>query len=167
MKLIQLVLCGALAVGCGSVVREDGTGGSGATGTGATSSTSSVTTGCSNHDACGNGRLCNFTTGECGDACNYEDCQDDCGDGFICGECVTSACPDCLDCRSMCAPMSDGLCDEGDACAPDFVCDLAQRRCIPSCTNGACADPNMVCNPCVSGSCCGCKDCVEGCTPGD
>ncbi len=140
-----------------------GGGGSGAGGS--PSSTSSTTPGgCTVHTDCADGELCIFATGECRASCGFESC-DSCGPGFVCNDCASSACPDCLDCRAACLPVEADQCDEDDACGAQEACDFQTKRCEPTCDNGACADPNMVCEDCATGSCCGCRDCVALCLP--
>jgi hypothetical protein len=61
--------------------------------------------------------------------------------------------------------VSEGRCDENDPCPDDWVCMYPYGYCAPPCDDGACADPNMVCSECATGSCCGCDDCVSACFP--
>lgn len=142
---------------CGgtSVLSDDGSGGS-------TTTTASGTTGCKSHDDCGDDSVCIFSTGECAASCPGF-CSG-CSAGKTCNECATSSCPNCRDCTPACVPISDGQCDENDDCAGGDVCIFEQQRCAPPCDlNGGCADPGLVCQSCVTGSCCGCEDCVSAC----
>ncbi|MCA9625533.1 MAG: hypothetical protein KC731_41210, partial [Myxococcales bacterium] len=59
-----------------------------------------------------------------------------------------------------------GDCDDDDPCPNGEICLHESRTCAPSCINGTgCADPNLVCNDCATGSCCGCEDCTDACVP--
>lgn len=158
------LLFGSLSLlACGGVVIDDASGGSGGSGSGAGGPTSSTgISGCQSHTDCGDNQLCLFQTGVCTQACGFESC-DSCGPGFVCEDCATSACPDCLDCRAACLPQSGDLCDDDDPCQPGFVCLFEQGRCAPECENGKCADPNLICSSCASSSCCGCENCADAC----
>jgi hypothetical protein len=71
----------------------------------------------------------------------------------------------CADCMAACTPLDEGRCDEDDLCDSDEVCLFDQRQCAPVCSSAQCSDPNVVCEPCATGSCCGCDDCVAACLP--
>ena len=168
MKSLCFVLCVGL-FGCGGqVVFQPGEseGGGGSSSSVPQPIAGGVATGpqppCSSHVDCPMNQVCIFQTGECADACEIGVC-DSCGPGLICNECGTSACPKCNDCRGACVPVAPNACDDDDPCGPGFVCDFFNAVCVPSCDNAQCADPNTVCDPCISGSCCGCDNCVEGC----
>ncbi len=170
MKSLCFVLGFALC-GCGGLVvfqADESEGGGGSSSSvppppiaGGVSTGPQPTT-CSAHIDCPLDQLCIFQTGECAPACAGETC-DSCGQGNTCNSCATSSCPKCNDCLAACQPASANLCDDDDPCDAGFVCDFFNRVCVPSCDNAVCADPNMVCEPCISGSCCGCDDCVSGC----
>lgn len=163
-----------LVAACGGTsVVEGGGGGSGGSGgttstTSSTSSTSSTTSSttntgdCSDHLDCPDG-VCIFATGQCVTAC--EDSCDSCGAGSVCNGCATSSCPVCADCMAACVPAEVGMCDEDDPCGAGEVCLFDQGHCAPTCGAGGCADPNMYCDSCATGSCCGCKNCVAACLP--
>jgi hypothetical protein len=61
-------------------------------------------------------------------------------------------------------PIGPGQCDDDDACGVNQVCLWFSAQCVESC-QGNCADPNLYCQPCATGSCCGCDDCVDACLP--
>ena len=165
-------------IGCsGSAVVDPGVGGAAATGSGASTNTASsgdassstlnVTTGpggCTTHEDCPGG-LCRFATGECTSSC--DSFCDACEVDTICDDCATSSCPDCLDCVAACIPIQDGQCDDNDSCPSDQICYWQESRCLPTCDAGSCADPNMVCEECLTGSCCGCEDCEAACIAAD
>jgi hypothetical protein len=146
-------------------------GATGASGTGASgpASVSSTGTGgdfCDDHGDCGAGRVCLFGAGVCAAACGGDYCET-CETGTICSSCATSSCPDCLDCLGACVPTPPGACDENDPCPPESVCVFAAQQCAPKCiaTGTGCAEPGLYCTDCVTGSCCGCDDCVPACWP--
>lgn len=160
----------------GSSVVDGGNGGSGGT-TGASTTTSSTSTtsttssttsstsssgDCTDHEDCPDG-VCIFATGQCAMACEGQ--CDSCGTGSVCNGCATSSCPICADCLSACVPIDLGLCDDDDPCGSNGVCLFHTYQCVPSCGSSVCADPNMYCDPCATGSCCGCKNCVAACLP--
>jgi hypothetical protein len=61
-------------------------------------------------------------------------------------------------------PKMTGMCDDNDPCPPNQVCQFGANTCIPTCnSDGSCQDPNLICSDCVTGSCCGCDDCVSAC----
>ncbi|MEQ9318762.1 MAG: hypothetical protein RIF41_06360 [Polyangiaceae bacterium] len=171
MRAWGIALVGWLAACGGSTVvgpGGDGGGGSGgdATTSGSggspTGSSSSGMTGCTTHDDCPGDDVCLFGTGQCAPSCG-EFC-DACDPGTVCDGCATGSCPGCADCVAACVPIQDGMCDENDPCPNGEVCLHEQRVCAPPCTlNGTCDDPGLQCNDCVTGSCCGCEDCVAAC----
>ncbi len=159
----------AVSVGSGSV-GPSGTSVSGsatASGGGATASSSGNATSsghapCETHDDC-TGGVC--LQGLCAPRC--EGC-DACAPGTVCEPCATSSCPGCDDCVAACVPTSEGRCDDDDPCpGADQVCLFPYGYCTPTCESGECADPNMACSECATGSCCGCKNCVSACFPVD
>jgi hypothetical protein len=165
---------GSTATSVGPSVSSASGGGAASTSVGSTASVSSgdpvasvVSTGpglCTAHEDCP-GALCIFATGECASACSSGSC-DACTPGEVCEDCATSSCPDCFDCVSACRPTGVGRCDEDDPCLEDdHVCIYPSGFCAPSCDSSECADPNMVCEGCATGSCCGCDDCVSACFP--
>lgn len=153
----------------GSAATGSSTSGSGtSSGGGATASASgSVSTGagpCQTHDDCFDG-VC--IQGTCSRRCEAGQC-DACTPGTVCNACATSSCPDCDDCIAACVPTTEGFCDDDDPCpGADQVCLFPYGYCAPSCESGECADPNMVCSECATGSCCGCENCVSACFPLD
>jgi hypothetical protein len=188
LRLVPCACVVALAVwswGCGGdVIAEPGTGGgsaSSSTGTGASTSTSvtatttngtatTTSTGagpCDTHEDCP-GALCHFATGTCVPACESGSC-DSCGPGAICNGCATSSCPKCDDCLGACVPITEpGRCDDDDGCLPAEVCIFGTQRCAAACSvNADCPGGFDVCEPCVTGSCCGCENCVSACVLGD
>jgi len=156
-------------VGCGgSTVVEPGAGGAGATittssdGSGGSTTVTTQPGGCDAHDDCPGG-LCVFSTGECTEAC--DSFCGACDAGSVCDSCATSGCPQCLDCVSACVPIQQDQCDDSDPCPSGQTCLWEQSVCVPLCELNGCADPNLVCQSCVTGSCCGCEDCVAACVP--
>ena len=137
----------------------------GATGSSSGNASSSSGSGpCETHDDC-TGNLC--IGGVCVPRCAAGQC-DACTAGTVCEECATSSCPDCDDCVAACVPTPEGRCDDDDPCpGADQVCLFPYGWCAPSCESGECADPNMVCSECATGSCCGCENCVSACFPVD
>jgi hypothetical protein len=157
------IVAALLLVGCGGIVTfTEPDGGSGGGTSSSTSSGPSVR--CEQHSDCAEDELCVFATGTCHPSCAPETC-DSCGSGLVCDTCATSGCPDCLDCRGACLPVGPDQCDADDACGVEEACDFLTNRCEPTCESSACADPNLVCQPCGTSSCCACKDCVAICLP--
>lgn len=155
----------------GTSVVDGGNGGSGdttTTTTGSTTTTASTTSSstssgaCDEHEDCPAG-VCLFATGQCAAAC--EGLCDSCGTGAVCNGCATSSCPICADCLAACVPVDEGRCDDDDPCGASEVCLFDRLQCVPTCGSDDCADPNSYCDPCATGSCCGCKDCVAACLP--
>ncbi len=163
MRAPFLALVLAFVACSGKAIVDDGSGTTTTSGTTASGTTTSTTTAtmCSSHDACPSG-VCVFSSGQCAKAC--EGYCDGCAPGTICDDCATSSCAKCKDCRPACVPIVAGQCDDDDPCAMAEVCVWDEQRCAPSCNSGVCADPNMVCQQCATGSCCGCEDCVGVCT---
>ncbi len=164
---LHLGLVFAIVACSGKATVDDGSGGSSSTNTTATGTTatgtataSTTSAACASHDDCDG--VCLFASGQCADAC--EGYCDKCAPGTICDSCATSSCPECKDCRPACVPIDTGQCDDDDPCPMAEVCVWDKQLCAPSCNNGVCADPNMVCHECATGSCCGCEDCVGVCT---
>ena len=158
-----------LVAACGDTVNDDSAGGAGGEGGGGASSGSgsSTATGaggaCDEHEDCGPGNVCLFGQGTCAPSCDATDSCESCGEGTACNMCATGSCPGCRDCVAACLPLQAGACDENDACPPDQVCVWEQHLCAPLCdASGGCADPNQICADCVTGSCCGCDNCVSG-----
>jgi hypothetical protein len=173
MKASPLLSALCLAACGGVTVVDDGAGGQGGqsptTSSKAAASTTtkaaSTTTGagpCDEHADCPGG-ACIFVTGLCAAPC--EGACDRCQPGTICDGCATSSCPECADCVAACVPTPAGRCDEDDLCPLDEVCIFVAQQCAPACDSAACADPNMVCDFCATGSCCACQDCVAACVP--
>lgn len=170
---MRFALLSMLLVGCGGIVVLEDEGGAGqgagapAT-TGASSTTidvASATSGggpCSTHEDCADGFVCVFASGTCAPACDGA-CSS-CGPGRRCEGCATSSCPKCADCKGACVSIEPGRCDDDDPCGPDEVCLFQAQACAPSCSSDGCADPNLICDVCATGSCCGCKNCVSACT---
>ncbi len=126
--------------------------------------TTSVTTGqgpCDEHADCPGG-VCVFSQGVCQPACAALTC-DTCSPGTVCDACATSSGPMLGDCVAACMPKQIGQCDENDPCPQGETCMWGQNVCAPLCTMDGCADPNLVCVGCATGSCCGCDDCVDVC----
>lgn len=188
-RFVLLSSCAlSLAAGCGGKVVFDGSqGGAGAgngngngsttasgtlatsatTGVGVTVSTATGAGPCDDHADCGPGELCLFAQGTCARECTGEFCES-CDAGTLCDGCATSSCPQCADCRAACVPALPGQCDDDDPCPPGTVCLHGQNSCAPVCgPNGSCAEPGFFCAECVTGSCCGCDNCVSACIPGD
>jgi hypothetical protein len=63
-------------------------------------------------------------------------------------------------------PISAGQCDEQNACPPNQVCVFPLQVCADSCTKDDDCGQNLFCEPCATGSCCGCKNCVAACMGG-
>ncbi len=170
-RFLSVVLLGpVLACACGSeVLVEEPTGGGGSgsgTTTGSASSTAvtAATTGggpCDDHADCAPG-LCIFGTGQCAAACEPSTC-DACGPGSVCEPCATSSCPDCKNCVSACVPISQGRCDDNDACLEGFVCVFFEGVCRRPCDPMGQCEGLATCDFCATGSCCGCDDCVAVC----
>jgi hypothetical protein len=174
MRILLLLLaasCGGNAVideaGGGSTTSSTtGGGGAGASpGTTTSGMTTSGPTGCDDHADCPTG-VCIFSTGTCAQSCEFENACDSCGPGQVCDSCATSSCPDCRDCKSACVATPEGRCDDDDPCGDGGVCVFHERLCYPACgPDGDCGD-FAFCEECVSGSCCGCLDCVSACVGG-
>ncbi len=185
--LISLSLAVALGACGGKVVAEPEEGGGGGTSSGTTtvSSSGSTTTtsttnvsssvvtstatgsgSCDDHADCP-GQLCIFATGTCAPACG--DFCDSCGPGAYCDGCATSSCFACADCLAACAPIAEpGRCDGDDSCPPGQICNFGSSFCHFACdANGQCASGFEFCEGCLTGSCCGCDDCVSGCVGGE
>ena len=164
-KLVLGTFAWVIACGGTSVVNGSGSGGSGGSSSNNATSASGLPNPCNDHDDCNGSDLCIFSTGECAPACMSDICSS-CGDGLICNQCATSSCPGCEDCEGACLAIEPFQCDADNACPPGQQCDFALQMCFDSCDEmGACSDPNMVCQSCVTGSCCGCLDCVDLCLP--
>ncbi len=164
--------------GCGANVvfgdAQDGGGGSGGGGTGATTSTSTgafmtTSTGatfCTTHEECGDGNICEFSTGQCIPACDE---STPCPSGYSCISCATGSCPDCADCRSGCVlgPVACGSHDDCGVTLGDDVCVFALGVCAQRCgpASPPCP-PAYFCNDCATSSCPGCDDCVGACVQG-
>jgi hypothetical protein len=58
-------------------------------------------------------------------------------------------------------------CTDTTDCAGGEVCVLDDGECRPGCIPGDCAacGPGLVCEPCATSSCPGCKDCISACIP--
>jgi hypothetical protein len=175
LALVWSVL--SLVSACGGNVVFDGEAGGGG---GTTSNTTSGPTttgpgtttvgtgpaGCTSHDQCPEG-ACIFATGACASPCGVDYC-DSCGPGSYCDGCATSSCPECLDCRAACLPVPPGRCDDDDPCPVGNVCIFGMQTCaLPCDANGECGDPFTYCEPCITGSCCGCDNCVSVCIGGE
>jgi hypothetical protein len=157
---VSLLACG------GTTVIDPGSGGAASTSSSNNASTSSnggSGAGCSEHGDCPGG-LCIYTTGLCAPACTPEQC-DPCGPTTVCDRCATSSCPGCLDCGAACVPIGAGQCDADNDCETGDVCLWEHNECARECSASACDEPNDYCAPCVTGSCCGCDDCVATCIP--
>ena len=168
---ILLAFLVASSAACGGKTTVDPSGGGGGTTTSGSSSTSSTSTstsssgssGCDATSDCPDGWVCIFDKGECAPGC--DDLCEPCRAGEVCDECATGSCPMCEDCVAACVPAGDGQCDDHTDCATDEVCIYGMSECFPSCTSSACADPNVVCDECATGSCPCCYDCVAACMP--
>ncbi|NUP05948.1 MAG: hypothetical protein HOW73_07810 [Polyangiaceae bacterium] len=177
----SLVLVALFQIGCGANVvfgEPDGEGGSGGDGGSPSTSTSpsntSTATGfvqCSKHIDCPDDTVCQFSTGECIDACND---GLPCADGFFCSDCATSTCPECLDCIAGCVPGDPPLppvqCDDHDDCGVSpgeavciFTFGLCAQRCGPA--SPPCP-PGTFCESCATSSCPACDDCIGACVEG-
>lgn len=176
-RVVVFVLVAVLSSGCGGeVVIVPGSGGSTSSSTSSSSSKgttvgSTSTSGgtCTSNDDCPGG-VCLLGIGVCAKACDPGGlCGDACDAGGECNGCASSSCPDCGDCVAACVPIQPNHCDENDPCTGGKVCLWESHTCAPPCTsNGGCSDPSLVCASCVTGSCCGCEDCVSAClTPPD
>lgn len=158
--VLLLAACG------GRVVVDVGGAGGGTTTTTGTGTTSTGTGGsCTKHDDCPAG-LCIFATGTCAPACEGAFCES-CTPGTVCDMCATSSCPACADCRAACVPRQPWQCDEDDPCPADQVCLFQDRICAPACSTDAECGGFAFCASCVTGSCCGCDDCVSACLGGE
>jgi hypothetical protein len=58
---------------------------------------------------------------------------------------------------------STGCGDHADC--PDELCVFASGTCSPACKPDAACPPGFACNPCGTGSCPGCDDCLAVCLP--
>src|SRR5262245_34044511 len=173
---VALVACGGDTVVADDGATSEGTGGSGAAGAaggssnsaGGTSNSSSSGAGaCSAHSDCPPGQVCLFSSGLCTSACEGDLCSA-CDPGTFCDGCATSSCPEGADCRPACILTPAAFCDDNDPCNEGAVCIWEQHLCAAACTpDGGCSDPGYFCGGCVTSSCCGCKDCVSACQPGD
>ena len=168
-RAAQLLLgCAAAALaGCGGdVVTEPGGGGSaGGSSTSSTSTSTSTVGGCQAHTDCPPDNVCLFDSGLCAPACGVNGFET-CGPGLVCDTCATSACPGCENCVGACLPVAPGQCDDHDDCPQGDVCLYGTGLCAPGCDGAmpSCPSPDLVCNPCATGSCPGCNDCVGACT---
>jgi len=178
---IHLACCAAawlaIVVGCGgkAVIDPDGSGGSAGATTTITSSTTSITTTtptttttvpyCTSHADC-QGYVCVFATGQCVPGCAPGAC-DSCQAGVFCEPCATSSCPECNDCVAACVPATAGRCDEDDPCPGQQICAWAWGTCLEPCGPGGDCGGWSYCDGCVTGSCCGCDDCVAACMGGE
>jgi len=174
-----LAACGGVAVVDDEGGASTGAAGTGASGTGASSAGASGTgasasggsgTGaaggaspvfCSTHDDCLGETACIFTTGTCAPTCDDDFCTD-CGPGSVCDACATSTCPKCTDCLAACVSVLPGVCDGNNPCPEGQLCNFGTSSCDVVCSDGSCP-PGLTCQHCASGSCCGCKDCVDLC----
>jgi len=167
-----------LFAGCGGVVvlEDPGAGGGSGASSSSTSksassakSVSSASSGggfCTTHEDCAP-NLCLFDTGECAEPCVPGSC-DSCGPGKFCEPCGTASCPACKNCIPVCRDIEASRCDDDDPCPPGGVCVFGAGVCYPACgPNGQCNDGFSFCEPCASGSCCGCDDCVGACLGGE
>lgn len=148
-----------LAAGCGGdVVVDPPSGGGGPSSSGGPRT-------CLDHGDCGSGEVCIFATGECAPSCDPAGC-DSCGVGRACNSCATSSCPGCRDCVAACPLSPPGtVCDDDDPCPANQACDFTSNTCRTVCTDGSeCTGVEQFCASCLSGSCCGCLDCVNLCT---
>lgn len=159
LALLSLACNGNVVVGSGGAGGEGG--GSGGATTTTTTTSTTTPAGCQAHTDCPGG-LCIFSSGLCSVPCTlFEPCPQ----GEVCGACATGSCPQCDDCVAACLPAQAGQCDDHDDCPATSVCLYGAQTCAPKCTDaGGCADPNLVCNDCATGSCPGCEDCVGACT---
>jgi hypothetical protein len=171
-----ILLFGFSVAACGgsTVIDPGGQGGASSSSnqnaTTTSNTTSSVATGpagCSDHRDCGEGNVCIFSTGRCARSCQNDGCAS-CDAGSVCDGCATSSCPACADCRAACVPIEPGQCDDDDPCGEGTLCLFDRNLCAPPCTpNGGCSDPSLTCVDCITGSCCGCDDCVAACVTAD
>lgn len=160
-----------LAWACGGnvVVDQPGSGGSGGTTSTTTGTTSGTTTTinpspCASHGDCPGG-VCIFSTGTCAPACGGF-CES-CSKGTTCDTCATSSCPKCNDCVAACKPITPGQCDDDDPCPKGQVCLWGSNVCAPGCDTDMDCGGFEFCAFCVTGSCCGCEDCVSACVGGE
>jgi hypothetical protein len=173
-SFLQRAAAGAFAFsmllpGCGGDVvvdaPPDDDGGPSSSGASSSSSSSGGGRTCADHLDCGPNEVCIFATGACAPICDRASC-DSCGAGSVCNSCATSSCPECDDCLSACRAREATSCDDDDPCPPGQACDAAST-CRTSCPNGVeCNSVSEFCAECVTGSCCGCLDCVSLCMPG-
>lgn len=173
--LVFLTACGGTAIidpggsgagGAGGATSANATSSTTTSSNATTTSTTSGPSGCVTHEQCPDGNLCIFSTGQCAPACAGESC-DGCGAGSLCDGCATSSCGDCADCLGACRPIEQGECDDDDPCAgAGQTCVFQLRACTTACDptnpNDTCPEE---CQPCGTGSCCGCDDCVAICVP--
>lgn len=160
--VLVLAACGGKVVvdvnGAGGAPTTGSSGGTGTTGTG-------TATTCTSHADCPGG-VCVFSTGTCAPACEDQLCPN-CSAGTVCDGCATSSCPSCADCLGACVPAQPGRCDGDDPCPAGQVCLFQSRTCAPACTVDADCGSFSFCAGCVTGSCCGCKDCLSACVGGE
>lgn len=164
-----------LVTSCGGLAVVDGpaAGGTGGTSTSTTSVTTTETTTstptntppCTDHDDCPDG-VCWFATGQCAARCTAESC-DSCGPGRYCEPCVTSSCPDCLDCVAACVPAASGRCDDDDPCPGAKLCQWSFGTCLTPCGSDDDCGGFSYCDPCATSSGCSLKDCVAACLGGE